>query len=253
MQLIAGISILLLIVVSAVIGIRLVQLWRGTRQRPELYLGLMLILVMVLGYPLFIVARLAEQIGFRAAWASLTFAGLSVNAGLVFLYLFTWKTFRPDSRWCACLVGVASCALAVNVVGVAIDTWAARSVYVDFAEMPLWRVICNVFASGAAYTWTAVESFRYHTTLRKRQKLGLADPLVTNRLWLWCQLSMVILVVIVVNDMASLRSIDVLTTPWIMASTSLGGILQAAYLFLIFLPPQRYRAWVQGGAAAEGT
>lgn len=251
MQALVGISILLLIVVSGVVGIRLVRMWRRTRQLPELFLGLLLIFLTMLGYPLFIVSQATEAIGFHAAWAAFTLANVSVNVAFLMLYLFTWKTFRPDTRWCAWLVGIATCAFAVNVVTLTATTWTTGSTLVQLADLPLWRRCSSILSQDLAYLWTAFESFRYYAVLRRRRALGLVEPLVVNRLLLWGQMSLVALAVLATNNVATLQRIDVLTTPWIMACTSLGGLAQVAYLWLIFLPPERYRNWVGRGQAAE--
>jgi hypothetical protein len=250
MQALAGISLLLLIVASVVVGVRLIRLWQRTRQQPELFLGLLLVLLTGVGYPLFILSRATDAIGFPAAWGSLLLGSVSADAGFLMLYLFTWKTFRPDSRGCAWLVALAACAFVVNVVTLAADTWSAGTTVVDLTVMPLWRQWCSILATDVCYAWTAVESFRYYAVLRKRRALGLVEPLVANRLLLWGQMSLVTLSVLVVNNVSSLQRIDVLATPWIMACTSLGGVVQAACLWLIFLPPQRYRAWVAAAAAS---
>jgi hypothetical protein len=250
MQAVAGISVLLLIAVSAVVGIRLIRLSRRTGQRPELYVGLLIVLVAMVGYPLFVLSRAGEAIGFHAAWASFVLGSLSVDVGFLMLYLFTWKTFRPDSRWCGWFVAVVACTFALNLASLATDTWRAGSVVMDMARQPLWRQYSGILATDLGYVWAAVESFRYYAVLRRRQALGLAEPLVTNRLLLWGQMCIVTLSVLMLNNVASLRSVDVLSTPWIMAYTSLGGVAQAVYLGLVFMPPRPYREWVERRAAA---
>lgn len=251
MQALAGISILLLIVASAVVGIRLIRMWQRTRQLPELYLGLLLILVAMLGYPLFIVSRATEVIGFHGAWASFVLGALAMDVGFLMLYLFTWKTFRPQSRWCAWLIAAVACAFAVNIVSLAADTWSARSVVLQMGDQPVWRQYSGILASDLGYVWTAVEAFRSYAVLRKRRALGLVEPLVANRVLLWGQMTLITLSVLVLNNVTSLQNIDVLSTPWIMAYSSLGGVVQAVYLGLIFLPPQRYREWVEQRTALE--
>ena len=47
MQALVGGAILALVIASGVVGVRMLRLWRRTRQRPELYLGLMLLLLAV--------------------------------------------------------------------------------------------------------------------------------------------------------------------------------------------------------------
>jgi len=252
MQAFAGISILLLIIVSTGIGVRLIRVWQRTRQLPELYLGLSLISIMVLGYPLFIVSRASDAIGFHAAWATLVLGSVFTGLGFWLQYLFTWKTFRPESRLCLGFIAAVACGFAVNVVSLAIAAWTSGSAQMDMGQMPLWHVMCSLAVNDLVYMWTAFESLRYYGTLRKRQSLGLVEPVVTNRLLLWGQMSIVSLTVIVLNQVVSIMRVDVLATPWILAFTSLGGISQAVYLLLIFLPPQGYREWVEREAAEEG-
>ena len=68
MLVLVGLAILALMVASAVVGVRLLLLWRRSRQKPELYLGLMMMLLAVIGYPLLIASRAEDALGFGVAW-----------------------------------------------------------------------------------------------------------------------------------------------------------------------------------------
>jgi hypothetical protein len=167
-------------------------------------------------------------------------------------YVFTWKTFRPDAAWARALVLAA--------VAVFAATWTfqaatGRFVLVVMPGPAFW--IERAFFCGA-FVWAATESFRYHAMLRRRLRLGLAEPALVNRFWLWgawasatgiLALSELIARIayvwltgeterVVVDDAMPIIVATVATT------SSLGAIAVAC-LWLTFFPSRRYLAWIE--------
>ena len=103
----------------------------------------------------------------------------------------------------------------------------------------------------------AVESFRYWLMLRRRLRLGLADPVVTNRFLLWA----VFATGSTLNYVADLASrslywwaygtvqpvpahLAAMVGPTIIVTMILGAV-SAVTLFLTFFPTPAYRRWIE--------
>jgi hypothetical protein len=105
--------------------------------------------------------------------------------------------------------------------------------------------------------WGAIEPIRYHATLRKRQRIGLAAPIVTNRFFVWsgaslCGFAMVLMgnspAVYDLMDPALLPIVSTLT----LISMALSGVVAGGLYGLTFFPPQRYLRWISDRAVATG-
>ena len=97
--------------------------------------------------------------------------------------------------------------------------------------------------------WGGTESILYYAKLKKRLALGLADPLVTDRLRLWgiamgCAFASTAIA-------GALRAAGVKMTGEV-TGLFVGplGIASAAAMWLAFLPPHRYVNWVLARARA---
>lgn len=240
MQLVALVSFAMLVVASCVVGVRLLALYGRTRGWPELLLGSMLVLVTGLGYPLRIAASQASD-----AWAGqLEIASdVSVSLGFVLLFLFTWHVFRPGAIWARVVVAIGVITL-VRRAYLTIADGAAM----DPATMPIGEIAMQMVPMIGVYAWTACESLAYYAMMRKRLRLGLADPTVTNRFLLWGLMSLVATTGIAVAAGATALRVE-MTHPWLLTFTSLSGVGQAAFLVFAFVPPQTYLAWVRARAA----
>jgi hypothetical protein len=111
---------------------------------------------------------------------------------------------------------------------------------------------CQTSTVMVAYGWTAWESLRYHGLMRRRVRLGLADPEVSNRFLLWGLMSVFVIAGILLNTIAMARGIRVFQSPSILLASSTTGLAQAVLLVLAFLPPRFYSSWVRGRAASLG-
>lgn len=217
-----------------VVGVRLLALARRTRKLPETAFGVACVLLGGVGYPLSIAARAGLVESPQLAGLLLAAGLLAQNAGCAALYVFLWRVFRPGEAWGLALVGVAIGTLAWSVPG-------------EFLTDGFWGGIDGGFFYWAgllgrigAFLWASIESLLYHVRMRRRQKLGLADPVVTDRFRLWAIASMAVLIAFAVFSAARLLAIDPTTSAWVMAATSLGGLVAGVSLWLAFLPPRRY-------------
>ena len=91
----------------------------------------------------------------------------------------TWQTFRPTERWPRYLIWVGAAVFAASLLGSSVvsGVWT-------FQDGGLWYEL-GFWTRAGAYVWAAIEAGRYYGVLRQRLKLGLADPVVTDRFRLW--------------------------------------------------------------------
>ena len=245
MEIAAGLAGLLSVLVSLFVGARLVLLAHRTGQSPELLIGLDLILVGGLWNALIAVGRQATGLPGEARAALVCAGALCAVAGTACLMLFTWRTFRPD-RAGALAALVLSLLFAGLFLAQSLTTgWLAFATN----ERGPW-VNASLFASFN-YFWACFESMRHASMLTRRVRLGLADPVVADRVRLFALL-------MTTGTLAS----------WIFAGfgafgiavggttigLSFGGIVclfSVALLWLAFMPPSSYLESVRRRAVVE--
>jgi hypothetical protein len=244
MQLLAGAATLAFIVVSAVLGVRLLALARRTERVPELALGIAFFTVGALGYPLglFTIAPGVPEPVARAGFAlSQLFTGLGSAA----VFVFTRTVFRPDAGWARWLVRAMALALSVQTA------WSVARAFTGdparFAE-PDAAFTVRQAITAFSYAWTALEALRYRALLVRRLALGLAEPEVVNRVLLWA-----IAGAGAFAGSATMSAVSVGgSLPWqdplALSAVGLGGVTSAACAWLAFVPPRAYLAWVRSHA-----
>jgi hypothetical protein len=231
------------VVASLVVSVRLLALARRTRQLPEFLIGLGLLLMGGVGYPLFTVARLlgdapSLQASLHAGHALLSLMGQSAIA------VFTWRVFRSDAAWARAAVVVFATTMAGLLLWQTVAPgWRvlAASDRGPWTYLPIWTLF--------VLAWAGIESLLYHAKLRKRFLLGLVDAATTDRLRLW---SIAMLAAFATSFLAwALRALGIEMTPT-LTGLIVGplGIVSACAMWLAFLPPDRYLHWVLARAGA---
>jgi hypothetical protein len=247
MQVLAAAAIGLLVAASIAVGFRLLALHRRSGAAPELLLGLMLLLSVGVGYPLLIAA---DRAGPDAIRPLLVVSALGVNAGFGMLYVFTWRVFRPQALWARLFAGAGVLAMAASAA------WRCHYTITQADPRIGIEVIGQSLAQTAtvvaAYGWTAFESLRYWGLMRRRARIGLAEPEVANRFLLWGLMSLFVTAGVLLNSIAMARGIAVFQSPSILLASSTTGLAQAILLVLAFLPPRFYSNWVRARAATLG-
>jgi hypothetical protein len=233
----AGVAVISLIgfgsfvLASTVAGLRLLLLARRTRQAPEAALGSALFFGGGLGYLLMVLAH--DVLPRPLAPPALLAANLCLHSGALFLALGTAHIFRAcDVRGRAAVLAIAL-TLAFSFT---LRLWDAHRI--PAAPLVFWT---DTIGSAAAYAWSASESGRYATLLRRRLRFGLADPAVGRRIALWsaaCAAAVVIHVASGVNRFL----VDEGTHSGVLAVSSALGLAAAACLWLAFFPRRRARA-----------
>ena len=109
-----------------------------------------------------------------------------------------------------------------------------------------------LFQTGTAVilAWCAFESTRYSIALRRRVKLGLAEPVVANRILLWA-IAMVIATALSAGaTLGQVAGINVMGSFEGLTFVGCFGTVAACAIYLAFLPPKAYTGWVMARAAA---
>jgi hypothetical protein len=251
------------LLLSLAIGIRLFRLaWREGGFGPEFWLASFFLFAAFLGAGLNIsvyVGLADPSLALSPQHGSLVLAASTFTycLGTIGLHLFTWVTFRPESARARGAVVAGSLSVVAAACAQGLTEGFAVKVFPGIAYWAFY------VARVAPYYWLAVESLRYYAAAQRRLRLGLSDPLVTNRflllgLWAvaWAAMGFSDLVARGIYVMVSGSTTEVrldtagpiiLTT---VAVTSAFGTLAAVTLALSFFPTRAYRRFVEARAAA---
>jgi len=179
------------------------------------------------------------------------------SLGIFALLVFVRRTFRPREGWARGLVAGTSAALVLGAIGVG---WS-EGFEVRVLNGPAYWI--SWAAREIGFVWVALEALRWWGAMRRRLRLGLADPLVANRFLLWSAWGTSVALLGCSDPIARvwyflragsatlwIPEIGHPIVTWVVGFTSAFGIVSAASLFLAFFPLTRYRRWVERRAEA---
>jgi len=228
-ELIAGIFYL-------VIGIRLARLASRTGERPERLLSTMFLFTGI-SYAFYVVPLI---ISVEALWTPFNFAGrVTYLPAPVLVALFTRDVFRSGSRLSTFLVVATPVLLVVGVAGsAAMGDWEGFSL-----RNPLFWF--EWVGYTVPFAWAGLEAFAQYSASRRRQRLGLCDRMVCNRLLLWgffgsLQVGLSLVYLPMYADFEANNAFSALFD-------GLAGVLEVittALIWLVFFPPRFYRKFV---------
>ncbi len=246
METFAILAVVLVALASTAVGARLLLVSRRTRGFPEFVLGFSLSAITGVGFPIVLLTELRQTIGPLLTFAADFLGSFAVAMGFAGFYVFTWRVFRPGSRWAAALAMLASGA---TLLATAATVWLAigiESSEEKFQVVRGWEIL--LFTSAAAgFLWSAVEAFRYHAMLRRRLALGLTGPIVTNRVLLWGLTGVSAGVSLGIITLLRLMDVNYMSAPVALFTTAACGLLGSVCLYLAFLPPPAYLRWLDRG------
>jgi hypothetical protein len=225
----------LFVLVSVVVGGRLLAMASITRELPELAIGLNFVVAGAIGYSLLIAAESLRVLG---SWAGAgSFAGVTaISLGALFIGVFSQRVFRAESRAARAVLGALALWLALGVAG----SWSLHvSRETEGACMWLGRWAPNL-GLLAAYGWSSFEPLRFAALMRRRAKLGFGDPLVANRMLLWGVGTGAIAAVALLHLVAQLFGRYELPPSLVGVVSSL-VLVTAVAEWLAFFPPRAYR------------
>jgi hypothetical protein len=157
-------------------GIRLLLLAHRSREVPEFWGGLYFIgaavglAMRVLGSSLFLTEpELANTIN--------TIGHLAFASGTIAMTIFTLRVFHPSSSRARIFAGMTIGAILLT---------SAHTLLAGFTNIEnSYSMVATNFARLIPTCWAFYESCRYWLSMRRRETLGLADPILTNRFLLW--------------------------------------------------------------------
>lgn len=250
----ALLATLCFVLVSAVVAIRLLLLARRTRHLPELLLGGGVLGTAVLGYGGLIAASVVHGSGQlateRFAPRALQALGQSLHdTGVVLILAFIVVVFRPHERWAKGLAAAMGAALWIGQAG-----WELENGFrLGQIGNGFWWLRYAVIWTYSV--WTVIESYRYYALMRRRCAIGLADPLVANRFFLWGTGAAGTALATWIASLSIFLSRDLdrfgAWIPWIQVVTATVGVATVAIYYLTFFPPAAYRRWVAGTPTAR--
>jgi hypothetical protein len=250
-------------VLSLTVGIRLVAS-RGEGPRPERLLSLYFLLGAFVGNITSSVAYLGwsdPSLGIPIATTTLLNAIclLGATLGASGVYLFTARTFHgagdPYER--------AAGAGAWLAIALMLSSYAAQAAFEGFAIRVVAGPIHWIGFSlrALAFACAGAESLRYYAVSKKRMRLGLSEPIVTNRFLLWgvwsiatgllvsSELIARVLYLVTTGDAAeSVEAVATVAQPLIVITvtiTAVLGSISVSLLFLTFFPTRRFRSWLE--------
>jgi hypothetical protein len=245
-QVIAAIGGLSFILASFVTGARLLLVARRTRQLPELTLGLGLFLMGGLGYPLTLLGEFGTFLPDDARAGFIAGNQLSSVIGLPLLVYFTARVFRPESAAARTLVWLIGLTF-VGMYGFRAATYGFAPVALGGEKVPTVHSILTLVCLG----WAGLESLFYHLQLRKRVRLGLADPILANRMLLWAVGMLCAMMLTGISTLFSTLGIAFdQTTPGIL-TIGIMGTTSAASVWFAFFPPAAYVKWIRARSGVE--
>ena len=219
---------------SVVVGLRLLALARRTRELPELCIGAALLLGGGIAYALVQASLALRPTSIPLALAVARAGVLTAATGSLALLFATWRIFRPGERLGAALFATGAALVAMAALLVFATTPDGER---NVSDPVYWTLTA---AASLAYAWSALESLRYHALLRRRERIGLADPELADRFRLWgvaAASAVAIYAVGVVNRVL----VPVGVHPVAMAIQSCVGLVAATSIWLAFFPPAAYR------------
>jgi hypothetical protein len=222
-------------------GVRLLLLGVRTGETPERLLGANFVMFGISGVlysvAVFeIVSAFETQVFFAARIAYLP--------GAVLLAVFTARVFRPDVRWAKWLVWSLVALMATGVGGS-----VARGDLEGFSLSNGW-----FWLEWVGYTlpfgWAAVEAFNQYLQARRRVSVGLCEPSVCNRMFLWSAFGAAQFVgcLFVLGQYAAYERENVFSSTWDLLYSG-AALVALIVMWIAFFPPKFYLHWLNSGAA----
>ena len=228
---------------SGLAGTRLLLLWRETRKLPELLIAVLIFGVGTVAVGLgFCIRSLLAPGALREA--ALFVPVLGADVGIAALCVFTWQVYRPQSHMARAV------AFAAMTVMFGLLVYAALCGSATILDRGVLSLLASTVWAGSM-GWSAVEALHYWSAMRRRLRLGLADPLVTNRVLLWGVATGTAAVGIAIGASGRhLLGIVDYERSWVTFCYAGHGAVSAIAFWLAFGPPKAYVRWVVGSADA---
>lgn len=234
-QVVAALAGIASVLVCWVVSLRLLALARRTGQVPERLIGLGLLLTGGLWSPLTALGRQATAASDDARVALVVLGALAAICGTSCIAIFNWRVFRPGAAWAPVLAGAAGAALVAMALA---QTLGAG--WIDYARHERGPWIGVIWVSVAVYAWSSLEAWRQYSMLARRLRLGISDPVVTDRMRIWTFLMVTSFAASLVFAVFQMLRVEVAGTVLGLAMSAAAAALSAVFLLLVFMPPASY-------------
>jgi hypothetical protein len=227
-------SNVVVIAINLIVGGRVLKMGIASRAAPELLLGATLLFdgLEWLFWLIGVYTPLADTplggwfvIGCRT--------GIFVS--MSFQLQFVRRVFRPDSSWARIFTTIVTLTIAT---GLFVGTYLGDEM--GFASGRIW-IWLELGGAVTTLLWCALEAGSHYLKMRRRIPLGLADPVVANRVLLWSCYGAANAVSQATYMMAIAIAGAEGVYPYVLdgimsTATSIGSIL----IWLAFFPPLAY-------------
>jgi hypothetical protein len=229
-------------IIYVLAGARLSLLGARTGEIPERLLGASFVLMGMSG----VIYGFATLDFLMPWWTPLNFsARVAYLPGAVLVAVFTARVFRADSRWARALVWVVSLLVTAGVsVSVVNGDWEGFSL----SSVGFWL---EWVGYTLPFGWAATEAFIQYQQARKRVRVGLCEPSVCNRMFLWSAFGFIQLVgcAVVIGQYAAFERENSFSATWdILYGMTLFAAL--VVMWIAFFPPKVYIRWLNQGVGA---
>jgi hypothetical protein len=228
-----------------IVGIRLARLASRTGERPERLLSAMF----CFSGASYIIYTVPMVYPTEALWTPFNFAGrVAYLPAAVLVALFTREVFRSDARFSLWMVYATAASLAVGVGASAMmGDWEGFSLGNPFFWFE-WVGYTVPFA------WAGLEAFGQYRSSLRRQRLGLCDRIVCNRLLLWSVwgLVMVALSFVLIPMYAHYETADAFSAFFDVMTGAL-EIFAIGLIWLVFFPPRFYQKLISAPDDGESS
>lgn len=229
-------------IVGLVVGIRLIALARRTHGLPEILVAVALLCGgLGVGFlrVIALYAPLSEGLISVAALGVHLCRGVTVGA----IVIMVWRVFAPGRVWSSALAALLLLGLVLAMVGEVREMRPPAT-----TNHPLYWLWTGLML--VSFSWASWESLRYHAMLRRRIRLGLADPVVANRILLWGVASGCIAIQTPVILASTVLSGGDHIASWALVVVSVFSCLASATVWLAFFPPASYLKRIAARAAS---
>lgn len=246
-----GVAVAVMVLANGVVGLSLLRTALRTRRAPELLIGLGLFGMGPVSQGLTAIAGTGRLPAGEVNLLLHALGCVGSGVGMACVYAFVLRVFRPGVAWARALTAAAALTLAVaNAGSIAAVATAAPETPSQVALQGWGFVILAAFT--LAFGWAALESGSYWLRARRQLRLGLIDAVVVDRFLLWAVAScsaFLLGVSLVGFQLENQQLVGNLAPSLLIMGVSL---VTATAMYLAFLPPRPYLAWVQrrAGAAA---
>jgi hypothetical protein len=228
-----------------IVGARLARLASRTGERPERLLSAMFFF----SGASYILYTVPMAIPVDALWTPFNFAGrVTYIPAAILIALFTRAVFRSDARFSIWMVYATAALLIVGIgVSAMMGDWEGFSL----GNPCFWL-------EWAGYTvpfaWAGLEALGQYRSSLRRQRLGLCDRIVCNRLLLWSiwGMVMVALSVVLVPMYAHFETTNAFSA-FFDGLTGALEVFALGLIWLVFFPPRFYQKLFSASDVGESS